>query len=271
MWVSSLDSKLHSRKLRESIKNRVSSWEPIFENHESRRFKSLEKTVWNNCWKQNKASTHSLPYWQHALNVFSTKLKEGLNVADIYIKNILSHLCMKQSCNIWTSIVCRSKGIFFSFPASIKHSIQLTTGMKTNWFPHAACSVIIPSKSTMYNTLPRETNSHYTSPYAELPDRKDLRKPLGVKFLEKLRCFVNVGLLHDNSFYQLSSWCKFASVKKKNKKKNTTQVSGDMTSGEMTLGRLDRLPSKARNFSGWPISMINSVDKTKLCKEESIE
>ena len=50
-----------------------------------------------------------------------------------------------------------------------------------------------------------------------------------------------------------------------------SQVSGDMTSGEMTLGRLDLLPSKARNFLGWPISMIDSVDKTKLCKEESIE
>ena len=50
-----------------------------------------------------------------------------------------------------------------------------------------------------------------------------------------------------------------------------TQVTGDMTSGEMTLGRLDRLPSKARKFLGWPISMIDSVDKTKLCKEESIE
>ena len=48
-------------------------------------------------------------------------------------------------------------------------------------------------------------------------------------------------------------------------------TSGDMTSGDMTLGRLDRLPSKARNFLGRPISMINSVDKTKLCKEESIE
>ena len=161
--VSTRNSILESFENQQRIEFRVENQFSKITNQDALRV--LRKRF--NCWKQNKASTHSLPYSQQALNVFFTKPKEGLNVADIYIyKNILSHLCMKQSCNIWTSIACRSKGIFFSFPVSIKHSIQLTTGMKTNWFPHAACSVIIPSKSTMYNTLPRETNSHYTSPYA---------------------------------------------------------------------------------------------------------
>ena len=44
---------------------------------------------------------------------------------------------------------------------------------------------------------------------------------------------------------------------------NITQVSGDMTSGEMTLGRLDRLPSTVSNIKAVRIKyMITSERKS---------
>ena len=49
-----------------------------------------------------------------------------------------------------------------------------------------------------------------------------------------------------------------------------TQVSGDMTSGEMTLGRLDRLPSTVSNIKAVRIkymitSEIRSGSSIQLC------
>lgn len=79
--VSTRNSILESFENQQRIEFRVENQFSKITNQDALRV--LRKRF--NCWKQNKASTHSLPYSQQALNVFFTKPREGLNVADIYI------------------------------------------------------------------------------------------------------------------------------------------------------------------------------------------